>query len=128
MNPYMTRAPFAGIFPGAILTVLACWAASAWADDATAPGASGLKQIVVTGRKQQDPVADEKMRKQVEAALRADPYFYDGHVTVTIVNGVATLQGMVFDDWDMRAAMRISKRVAGVKRVVNEIDIEEGGD
>jgi osmotically-inducible protein OsmY len=123
-----SRAPFAGIFPGTILTALACWAALAGADEATTPGAGGLKQIVVTGRKQQDPVADEKMRKQVEAALRADPHFYAEHVTVTIVNGVAMLQGIVFDDWDMRAAMRISKRVAGVKRVVNEIEIEEGGD
>ena len=49
-------------------------------------------------------------------------------VTVTIENGVATLRGMVFDDWDMRQAMRISRRIAGVKRVINDLDIETGGD
>jgi hypothetical protein len=57
-----------------------------------------------------------------------DPFFYDGHVTVTIENGVATLRGIVFDDWDMRQAMRISRRIAGVKRVINDLDIETGGD
>jgi osmotically-inducible protein OsmY len=30
---------------------------------------------------------------------------------------------MVFEDWDMRQAVRISNRVAGVKRVINEIEI-----
>ena len=49
-------------------------------------------------------------------------------VTVTIKNGVATLQGTVFDDWDLRQAMRISKKVAAVKRVVNDLDIKLGGE
>jgi osmotically-inducible protein OsmY len=42
-------------------------------------------------------------------------------------NGVATLRGIVFDDWDMRQAMRISRKIAGVKRVINELEIESGG-
>jgi osmotically-inducible protein OsmY len=33
------------------------------------------------------------------------------------------LRGLVFDDWDMRTALRLSKHVAGVKRVVNELVI-----
>jgi osmotically-inducible protein OsmY len=83
---------------------------------------------VVTAKRRSDPVADEKVRKQVEEALHSDAFFYDEHVTVTIKNGVATLQGTVFDDWDLRQAMRISRKVAGVKRVVNDLDIKLGGE
>jgi osmotically-inducible protein OsmY len=78
---------------------------------------------VVTTKKPSDAVADEKVRDQVETALHSDPYVDDEHVTVTIKDGVVTLEGMVFDDWDMRQAVRISKRVAGVKRVINELEI-----
>jgi len=45
------------------------------------------------------------------------------HLDVSIKNGVVTLTGLVFDDWDMRIALRLSKRVPGVKRVVNELTI-----
>jgi osmotically-inducible protein OsmY len=47
---------------------------------------------------------------------------------VTIKNGVVTLHGMVFDDWDLRSAMRIAKRLPGVKRVVNDLEIKLGGE
>ena len=59
--------------------------------------------------------------------MRSDLYFYDEHVAVTIMNGVVTLRGMVFDEWDLRAALRISKKVSGVKRVINDLEINLGG-
>jgi osmotically-inducible protein OsmY len=43
--------------------------------------------------------------------MRSDQFFYDEHVTITIKNGVVTLHGIVFDDWDPRAARRIAKRI-----------------
>jgi osmotically-inducible protein OsmY len=59
----------------------------------------------------------------VETALHSAPYFYDGHVTVTVKDGVVHLQGVVFDAWDLQVARRISKKIAGAKRVVNELEI-----
>jgi osmotically-inducible protein OsmY len=44
------------------------------------------------------------------------------------MNGVVTLRGMVFDEWDLRAALRISKKVSGVKRVINDLEINLGGE
>ncbi len=64
----------------------------------------------------------------METALHSDPFFYDGHVTITVENGVVRLQGIVFDEWDLRIAKRISRRVAGVKRVINELEIKLGGE
>ncbi len=83
-----------------------------------------LDSIVVTAKR----LADEQVKMQVEEALHTDPYFYDGHVTVTIKDGVVTLSGVVFDEWDLRAAKRIAKRIAGVRRVVNDLEIELGGE
>jgi osmotically-inducible protein OsmY len=87
-----------------------------------------LDTIVVTAKRRADPVADEQLRQQVEAALHSDPFFYDEHVTVTIHNGVATLQGIVFGDWDLRSALRIAKKIPGVKRVINDLEIKLGGE
>jgi hypothetical protein len=63
-----------------------------------------------------------------ETALHSDPFFYDEHVSVTINNGVVTLHGIVFDDWDLRSAMRMARRMPGVKRVVNDLEIKLGGE
>jgi osmotically-inducible protein OsmY len=68
------------------------------------------------------------LKEQVETVLHDDPYFYDEHVTVTLRNGVATLQGIVFDDWDLRNAIRLARRVPGVKRVINDLEIKLGGE
>ena len=98
------------------------------ADAQSATDSGGLEPIVVTAKRRTDPAADARMRTRVQEALHSDRFFYDEHVTVTIVNGVATLHGIVFDDWDMRQAMRISRRIAGVKRVINDLEIETGGE
>jgi hyperosmotically inducible protein len=90
--------------------------------------ADSLDAIVVTAKRRADAAADETMKGHVAAALRSDPFFYDEHVTVTISNGVVTLQGMVFDDWDLRNAMRIARKIPGVRRVVNDLEIKLGGE
>lgn len=66
------------------------------------------------------------MREQVQTALHSDPFFYDEHVTVTIKNGVITLHGIVFDYSDLQNAIRIAKRVPGVKRVYTDLEIVVG--
>jgi hypothetical protein len=87
-----------------------------------------LNEVVVTAKRQQDPAADARLRGQVETALAADPYFNSDHVSVTVLNGVATLHGIIFDDWDLRNAIRISRRIPGVRRVVNDLEIKLGGE
>jgi osmotically-inducible protein OsmY len=118
----------ASLLSAAVFALLACTAFLARADKVTAPANTRLDAIVVTAKKRSDPAADEKMKQQVEEALHSDAYFYDEHVAVTIKNGVATLQGIVFDDWDLRQAMRIARKVPGVRRVVNDLEIKLGGE
>jgi osmotically-inducible protein OsmY len=45
-----------------------------------------------------------------------------------VQNGVATLHGIVLEDWDLRNAIRISRRIPGVRRVVNDLEIKLGGE
>lgn len=124
----MRASPRAGTAQWCLLTGSLCWATSPGAQNVPVQNAARLEPIVVTAKRRSDPVADEKMKKQVEEALHADPFFYDEHVTVTIENGIVTLHGMVFDDWDLRQAIRITKRAASVRRVISDLEIESGGD
>jgi osmotically-inducible protein OsmY len=93
-------------------------------ETARKPEPRPLDTIVVTAQR----LADEQIRTRVEAALRDDPTLMSTHLEVSIKNGVVTLSGMVFDDWDMRLARRAAKRIPGVRRVINDMEIEQGGD
>jgi hypothetical protein len=83
-----------------------------------------LDTILVTAQR----LADEQIRVRVETALRDNPTLMSNHIDVSIKNGVVTLSGLVFDDWDMRIAWRAARRIAGVRRVVNDMEIKLGGE
>jgi osmotically-inducible protein OsmY len=112
------------LLSAAAFALLASPAFLARADQAAAPANTRLEEIVVTAKRRPDPVADEKKKQQVEEALHADAFFYGEHVTVTVNDGIVTLRGLVFDGGDMRSALRIARRIPGVKRVVNDLEIQ----
>ena len=118
-----TNHTFARLLTGVMLTGLACCATATAANLVGAGGFPLLKEIVVEGTKHPESAADAQLNKQVETAMRSDRYFYNDHVTATTRDGVVVLRGLVFDEWDVRTAIRISKRVAGVKRVINQLEI-----
>ncbi len=89
------------------------------AQTATAPVATAAAQAA-------DSPSDE-LRKRVTAALHADPYFYDAHVSVSVEKGAVVLRGFVFSDWDLRDALRLARSAAGDSTVVDNLSIKEGG-
>jgi hypothetical protein len=108
----------------AILGGLSYWAPAISAEQLGPPAARSLETIVVTPKRLPEALPDEVVKTRVETALHDDPYFFDGHVTVTVKNGVVHLQGIVFDAADMQDVRRIvRKNVSGVRRVVNELEI-----
>jgi BON domain len=121
---FATTKAHSWLLSAAVFVLLAYPSFLARADKVAAPTDTRLEEIVVTAKRRADPVADEKLKNQAEEALHADAFFFGEHVTVTISNGVATLQGRVFDDWDMRSTLRIARRIPDVKRVVNDLEIE----
>jgi BON domain len=124
--PFTNRNSSAGPSAAAVLASMLCWASSVSADNAGAPAVGHLDPIVVTAKRRPEPVADEVLTKRVEAAMHANAYFNDEHVTVYIKNGVVTLEGVVYDDWDVRTAMRIARKIAGVRRVVSDFYVPDG--
>ena len=119
-----SRASCVSAILAAILGGLCYGAPAISADQVGPPAAKSLETIVVTAKRLPETVPDEVVKTRVETALHDDPYFYDEHVTVTVKDGVIHLEGIVFDVWDIQAARRIiRKRVFGVKRVVNELEI-----
>jgi osmotically-inducible protein OsmY len=89
--------------------------------------ADHLPTVRATATQAADPVVDKAIRGRVEAALHSDPYFYDAHVTVSICKGDVPLDGFVSSDWDLLDAMRIARKAAGNRRVVDNLSIELGG-
>jgi osmotically-inducible protein OsmY len=111
-----------------MIFALGCvWSMQAGAQPTDVPGGL-LEPIIVTAQKRAVHESDEEVTKQVEAALRADPYVFDEHVTITTKDGVVTLSGFVLDVWDVFTLKRMVKKMPGVKKVVDQLDLELGGD
>src|SRR5271156_6686886 len=98
MNTWTNRRRAVAAFAGAV-GLGACGAVQAGAP-ASGPSSGAetrpLDTIVVTAQR----LADERLRAEVESALHNEPMLMSDHLEVSIKNGVVTLTGMVFDDWD----------------------------
>jgi osmotically-inducible protein OsmY len=71
--------------------------------------------------------ANQKLQKRVAAALHANPYLDDEHINVSVERGIVVLGGRVFDDWDLRTALRTARKATGHSSVVDSLSIEQGG-
>jgi len=111
----------------AVLGGVGGFASTVIAQSAAAPALSRSVSIAASTTQAADWVADEQLRKRVKAALHAEPYFYDGHVTVSVEKGAVVLRGFVFSDWDLRDALRIAKQAAGDRPVIDNLSIKVGG-
>lgn len=74
-----------------------------------------------------DSGGDQQLVQQVKAALRADQNTSDKHIDVSIEKGAVVLRGFVFDDSDRRNAVRIAREAADGRKVVDNIELNEGG-
>ena len=121
----MARGTYVAILLSATCApVLGFGAMPAAAQRAAASGRNALQEITVTARKVSE--TDAEVTEQVETALHSDRYIFSEHVTVKSKNGVVTLSGIAVDYWDVIAMKRLVRRMAGVKKVVDNIDISLG--
>jgi osmotically-inducible protein OsmY len=97
------------------------------AQNAVSPPVSRSDSVAVSAMPGPAALTDGELTERVKAALHADPYFYDEHVTVSVEQGVVELHGFVFSDWDLRDAIRIASKAAGDRRVVDSLSIKQGG-
>lgn len=115
--------PF-GQFFARLFVVLACCCLTPIYGQQTNTSGKALNPIVVTAQR----LKDAEMIALVETALHSDPYVLDDHVTVTAKNGVVTLRGIVLDEWDARQMKRIVRKMPGVRMVVDDLELIQGGD
>jgi osmotically-inducible protein OsmY len=99
----------------------------AGAQNAVSPPVSESDSVIASATPDAAALSDGELAERVKAALHADPYFYDEHVTVSVERGVVVLRGFVFSSWDLRDALRIAGKAAGDRRVVDNLSIKQGG-
>jgi hypothetical protein len=124
-----TRHDLSGSLPALALGVVALVASPALRGQAPAPAPApphteSHPEIVITGTRESDAVLVAK----VEKALQSDPYLFVSHINVSAENGVVRIEGVVQDPFDMLQLLRIARRVAGKRRVINEIEFVDGGE
>jgi osmotically-inducible protein OsmY len=78
-------------------------------------------------RTSQERTADRAIAQRVMVALQSDPYLDADHVDVDARGGTVRLSGKVGADHDLRQALRIAQAVPGVRRVDDELEIEDFG-
>ena len=69
------------------------------------------------------PVTDDFITDSVRQKLAADSVVKGGAIEVVVKNGVVTLQGKVEEEKQKSRAEKLTKKVSGVKSVVNQIQI-----
>jgi osmotically-inducible protein OsmY len=114
------------IFLGAVVYGVAAFAGLASAQNA-AEATVSQSSTAVAATQGADSVTDAELSRRVQAALHADPYFYDKHVRVSVDNGAVVLHGIVFSEWDLRDAIRIARQAADQRLVVDDLTIQLGG-
>lgn len=70
------------------------------------------------------PVSDDMVYDQVRIRLTSDAVVKGGFLKVEVKDGVVTLSGSVESDKQKDRAAKLTKKVKGVKQVVNNIVIQ----
>jgi len=71
------------------------------------------------------PITDDAIYDNVINKLASDPIVKGGALKVDVKNGVVTLSGPVATERQKDKATKVTKKVKGVKEVVNNISIQE---
>jgi osmotically-inducible protein OsmY len=82
------------------------------------PGKQVRDEVVVTAERP----TDAQITRKVMTAIQQNPYIFADHITVTTENGVVKLEGVITDLHDLLNVIRIARRAAGKRRLVNNIE------
>jgi osmotically-inducible protein OsmY len=73
------------------------------------------------------PISDDTIYDKVRISLASDIDVKGGNLQVDVKDGVVTLAGAVESTGQRDKAARIAKKVKGVKKVVNNIEVKLHG-
>ncbi|HLJ15555.1 MAG TPA: BON domain-containing protein [Bryobacteraceae bacterium] len=69
------------------------------------------------------PVSDDEIYNNVKIRLAGDRDVKGGGIDVTVQSGVVTLKGTVETDNAKSKAEKLTKKVKGVKQVINQLQV-----
>ncbi len=84
----------------------------------------GFLMAVAAAASVQKPLTDDEIHDKVKERLAADRDVKGGGLDVEVANGVVTLKGTVREASQKAKAERITRKVPGVKQVVNQLQVE----
>jgi osmotically-inducible protein OsmY len=113
-----------GAYLGSAVCGLGGFASLADAQNAAAPPAQVSSSVAVAGMQGTTVLADQELGKRVKSALHSDPYLYDEHVTVSVEDGAVVLRGFVLSEVDLLDVLRVSRKAAGGRPVVDDLVIK----
>ena len=70
---------------------------------------------------------DRETADRVTLALNSDDELYARHINVRADSGVVMLGGYVWTQVDLEEAERVAESVPGVKKVVDDLELERNG-
>jgi osmotically-inducible protein OsmY len=118
-----TRHDRSGSFPALALAAVALVASSVRGQQPVPVPAGVPPEVVISATRESDAVLVAK----VEQAMQNDPYLFVSHISVSADKGVVRIEGVVQDPFDMLQIVRMARRIAGKRRVINEIEVAMGG-
>lgn len=81
--------------------------------------------MLVTAVAAGKPRSDDYLNDTVRQRLAADALVKGGNIDVQVKDGVVTLKGKVQEAKQKDKAERLTKKIGGVKSVVNNISVEK---
>lgn len=70
-------------------------------------------------------ITDAGIEREILHALESDPAVPDKHIKLEVAEGVVTIEGTVTRDFQREAVEQCVRKVAGVQRVINLIEVDQ---
>lgn len=75
----------------------------------------------------QQSVSDDQIYDLVRRRLAGDPDVKGGALDITVADGVVTLRGAVKSEKARKKAEKLTRKVKGVKNVINQVVVKPAG-
>lgn len=85
----------------------------------------GVSRVENRLRVRPEAVADPRLAERIRQAFLRDPHLERFEIAVTVVDGTARLAGTVDSFFERGRAEDVASRIAGVRKVVNTITVED---
>ncbi len=99
---------------------------SLWAQTASPPHPMPPAQQAGMSQVPSEKTSDQLLAEALQLTLRHDPYTFPYQISVSVAQGVVTLQGVVESEFSKKRVEWTASRVEGVKSIRNLLQVQPG--